>query len=92
MKTQTIIIRVSPEAALVYNTATAEQQRQLEALLSLKEVVRTTRPLEDIMREMSRKARARGGNSPLWCLGASAGARRLWGVCKGAEPTGCATA
>ena len=35
MATQTITIRVSPEAARIYNTATAEQQRKLEALLSL---------------------------------------------------------
>jgi len=62
MATQTITIRVSPEAARVYNTATAEQQRKLEALLSLKltEVARTTRPLEAIMSEMSRNAQARG--------------------------------
>jgi hypothetical protein len=62
METQTITIRVSPEAARVYNTATAEQQRKLEALLSLKltEIARTTRPLEAIMSEMSRTAQARG--------------------------------
>ena len=58
----TITISVRPEAARVYNTATAEQQRKLEALLSLKltEVARTTRPLEDIMSGMSRNAQARG--------------------------------
>jgi hypothetical protein len=62
MATQTITIHVSPEAARVNNTATAEQQRKLEALLSLKltEVARATRPLEDIMSEMSRNAQARG--------------------------------
>jgi len=62
METQTITIRVSPEAARIYNTATAEQQRKLEVLLSLKltEVARTARPLEEIMDEISRKARARG--------------------------------
>jgi hypothetical protein len=62
MKTQTITIRVSPEAARVYNTATAEQQRKLEVLLSLKltEVARTSQPLEEIMREISRRAQARG--------------------------------
>ena len=62
MATQTITMRVSSEAACVYNTATAEQQRKLEALLSLKltEVARTARPLEDIMNEMSRKAQERG--------------------------------
>ena len=62
METQTITIHVSPEAARVYNTATAEQQRKLEVLLSLKltEVARAPRPLEEIMDEISRKAQARG--------------------------------
>jgi hypothetical protein len=62
METQTITIRVSPEAARVYKTATAEQQRKLEVLLSLKltEMARSARPLEEIMSEMSRKAQARG--------------------------------
>jgi len=62
METQTITIRVSPEAARVYNTATAEQQRKLEVLLSLKltEVARAPRPLEEIMDEISREAQARG--------------------------------
>ncbi len=62
MATQTITIRVSSEAARVYNTATAEQQCKLEALLSLKltEVAQTTRPLEEVMSEMSRNAQARG--------------------------------
>jgi len=62
METQTITIRVSPEAARVYNTATAEQQRKLEVLLSLKitEVARAPRSLEEIMDEISRKAQARG--------------------------------
>lgn len=62
METETITIRVSPEAARVYNTATVEQQRKLEILLSLKltEVARTSRPLEEIMDEISRKAQARG--------------------------------
>jgi hypothetical protein len=62
METQTITIRVSSEAARVYNTANAEQQRKLEILLSLKltEVARAPRPLEEIMDEISRKAQARG--------------------------------
>ena len=62
METQTITIRVSPEAARVYNTATAEQQRKLEVLLSLKltEVAQTSQPLEEVMSEISRKAQARG--------------------------------
>ena len=62
METQSITIHVSPEAARVYNSATAEQQRKLELLLSLRltEVAHTARPLEQIMDEISRKAQARG--------------------------------
>ncbi len=62
MATQSITIRVSPEAAQISNTTTAAQQRKLEPLLSLQltAVARTTRPLEDIMSGISRKAQARG--------------------------------
>ena len=62
METKVITIRVSPEAAEAYETAPAEQQRKLDALLSLKlsEVTRAKRPLEVIMSEMSRKAQERG--------------------------------
>ena len=62
METETITIRVSPEAARLYNTATTEQQRKLGVLLSLRltEVARTARPLEEIMEEISREAQARG--------------------------------
>ena len=62
MQTKTITIRVSPEAAYAYETAGAEQQRKLDALLSLKltEVARAKRPMEAIMSEISRKAQERG--------------------------------
>ncbi len=62
METKLITIRVSPKAASAYETATAEQQRKLDALLSLKltEVARSARPLETIMNESSRNAHARG--------------------------------
>jgi hypothetical protein len=62
METRTISIRVSPEAALAYEKAPAEQRRKLDVLLSLKltEVGRSKRPLEAIMSEISRKAQERG--------------------------------
>lgn len=62
MDTKALTIRVSQEAALAYETAPAEQQRKLDALLSLKisEVTRAKRPLEVIMSELSRKAQERG--------------------------------
>ena len=62
METQTIRIRVSPEAAQTYESAPNEQQRKLDALLSLKlsEVNRGKRSLEEIMSDISRKAQKRG--------------------------------
>lgn len=62
MATKVITIRVSPEAASAYETAPAEQQRKLDALLSLKlaEVARGKRSLEAILSEMSGNAQARG--------------------------------
>lgn len=62
METQTIRIRVSPEAAHTYESASNEQQRKLDALLSLKlsEVNRGKRSLEEIMSDISRKAQQRG--------------------------------
>ena len=62
METKSITIRVSPEAALTYETASADQQRKLDALLSLKlsQVALDKRPLETIMSELSHKAQERG--------------------------------
>ena len=62
METRTITIRVSPEAATTYETAPAEQKRKLDALLSLKltEVARARKPLEEIIKEISRNAQERG--------------------------------
>ena len=62
METQTIRIRVSLEAAHTYKSAPNEQQRKLDALLSLKlsEVNRGKRSLEEIMSDISRKAQQRG--------------------------------
>lgn len=62
MEHQTIKIQVSLKAALAYETATAEERRKLDALLSLKltEVTRAPRPLTEVMDEISRKAQQRG--------------------------------
>ncbi len=62
MHTQTITIRVSPDAARAYQEAPTEERRKLDALLSLKisEVARRPRPLEEVMGEISRKAQLRG--------------------------------
>jgi hypothetical protein len=62
METQAITIRVSPEAARAYEAASADQQRKLDALLSIRlsEVLQDTRDLEEIMSDISRNAQERG--------------------------------
>ena len=62
MQTKTIAIRVNAEVAKIFEAASEEQRRKLEALLSLKlsDAIRRKRPLEEVMSEMSRNAQARG--------------------------------
>ncbi len=62
MTTKPITIRVSPEAARAYEEASAEEQRKLDVLLSLRltETTRSKRSLEEVMDDISREAQARG--------------------------------
>lgn len=62
MKTKAITIHVAADAAELFETVPEEQQRKLEALLSLKlsEIAGRNRPLEQVMSEISRHAAARG--------------------------------
>jgi hypothetical protein len=62
MKTKPITIRVNMEAAHIFETATEEQKRKIEALLSLKltEVTREKKTLEEVMSNISQKAQERG--------------------------------
>lgn len=65
MESKTINLRVSPDVAEAYESASDEEKRKLEALLSsrLREAVRHRgrgRSLEEIMDEMSRRAQERG--------------------------------
>ncbi|MDA0841482.1 MAG: hypothetical protein O3B01_23065 [Planctomycetota bacterium] len=62
MQTQEITIRVSSDAAKVYESASHEERLKLDLLLSLKlgEVRKKKRPLEEIMSEISEKAQKRG--------------------------------
>lgn len=59
---ETITVQVTPEAARAFRAASEEERRKMEALISLRllEVARPRKPLEDIMREISRSARQRG--------------------------------
>ena len=62
METKRITIEVSEDAARVYETASPELRLKLDALLSLKltEVRATTRSIEQVISDLSRKARERG--------------------------------
>lgn len=62
MASRAITIQVNSEAAQAYEAASAEEKRKLDVLLSLKltEVTREERDLEEIMRDISRSAQARG--------------------------------
>lgn len=59
---QTINIQVTPEAAKAFRNASESERKKLELLLNLRllEVSRARKPLEEIMREISRSAQARG--------------------------------
>jgi len=57
MTTEAITVKVDSEAARVFNSAPAEEQRKMEALLSLwlKEIAAAdARPLKDVMDEIGR--------------------------------------
>ena len=62
MPVEEIRIRVDAEAANAYRAASEEERRKLDLLLSLrlKEATRSGASLEQIMREISRKAQERG--------------------------------
>jgi len=62
MATKEISIRVSDQAAEAYQAASPDEQRKLDALLSMRltEAMRTKHSLEEVMSEMSRRAQERG--------------------------------
>jgi len=63
MAMEPITIEVDSEAARVFNTAPAEEQKKMEALVSLwlKEIAASdTRPLKVVMDEIGREARQKG--------------------------------
>jgi hypothetical protein len=62
METKTVQIRVNSEVARMFETASEERRRQLEALISLKlsDLVRNRGTLEEVMSDVSQKAQARG--------------------------------
>ena len=63
MESTTIQIHVSPEAARVYESASAEERRKLDLLLDLKLTEASHEParsLEEIMSDIGREAQQRG--------------------------------
>jgi hypothetical protein len=62
MKTEEITIRVDPEAARIYRSASDEMRLKLNLLLSLQlhDAMRSGQTLQEVMREIGRKAQERG--------------------------------
>lgn len=62
MNSDTITIRVGEEAARIFNAATPDEQRKLEALLALQLLAAptSTPPLTEVMRMLGERARERG--------------------------------
>jgi hypothetical protein len=62
MATKEITIRVTPEAASIYESASQQERCKLDALLSLRlaETATPSRSLREIMSEASREAQEHG--------------------------------
>ena len=62
MGIEAITIRVHSEAARAFNSASPEEQRKLEAIVSLRllEAMKTPRTLKELMDEIGRNAQRRG--------------------------------
>ena len=62
MQTEEITIRFDAEAARAYRSAPDEQRRKLDLLLSLRlhDALDSRGSLQDLMRDISREAQARG--------------------------------
>jgi hypothetical protein len=62
METREITIRVDAEAAQAYAAASPEEREKIDLLLSLRlsQVTNPSTPLEQVMREISESAQARG--------------------------------
>lgn len=62
MATRTIAVRVSDEAARVYEAASDDERRKLDALVTLQltRIRRPARSLEEVTRDLGRKAQERG--------------------------------
>jgi hypothetical protein len=62
MSTEIISIRVDAEAARTFNALPVEDRKKLEVLLSIRlsEVTHQSESLDDVLREISERAKSRG--------------------------------
>ena len=62
MQTEEITIRVDPEAARGYRAASERERRKLDLLLTLRlhDALNPSGSLQELMRDLSRKAQERG--------------------------------
>lgn len=62
LATETITIQVTPEVARAFHSASDSERKKMELLLNLRllEVTRARKPLEQVIREVSRSAQERG--------------------------------
>jgi hypothetical protein len=62
LTTETITIQVTPEIAKAFRSASPSERKKMELLLNLRllEATRQSKPLEQVMREISRSAQERG--------------------------------
>ena len=62
LTTETITIQVTPEVAQVFRSASESERKKMELLLNLRllEVTHSRKPLEQVMRDISRSAKERG--------------------------------
>jgi hypothetical protein len=62
MSTEEITIRVDPESARAYRQASEQERRKLDLLLTLRlhEALQSNGSLQELMRDISREAKASG--------------------------------
>ena len=62
MEAEEITVRVTPEAARIYRSASEDERRKLDLLVSLRltETISPRRSLEEVIRDISQEAQARG--------------------------------
>ncbi|RIK31715.1 MAG: hypothetical protein DCC56_05900 [Anaerolineae bacterium] len=65
---ETIAVKVTSQAAKAFRSASDAERRKIELLLSLRllDVAESSQSLEDVMRQISKSAQARGLTEEMW--------------------------